>query len=99
MMPHNKFSDQRELSGLNNSAPSGRRVCGAVETDSADSASNNLLSSVRVYIVRPKKSFRILYFAGDVFLYIVMKCIHNLGNVVVVLLAIKIQIQQTDHIL
>lgn len=44
-MPHNKFPDQRELFGLNNSVPSGRTVWG-VETDLADDgASNNLLSS------------------------------------------------------
>lgn len=44
MIPHNKFPDQRELLGLNNSVPSGRKVLG-VETDSADNGADNLLSS------------------------------------------------------
>lgn len=40
MMPHNKVPDKRELLGLNNSVPSGRKVRG-VETDSTQNGGSN----------------------------------------------------------
>ena len=93
MMPHNKFSDQRELSGLNNSAPSGRREREELWRWTQQTVLPVIIyylqSEFTLYVHKKHGIFclRILYFANDIFLYMffffIIILLNFLGNVVV----------------